>query len=188
VAAVLNGDLLGLAQHNSATFDVGFTGPRSLIDNKYLWDSFAYNTGNNAAYEDFSVPLGAADTGILAGKPLITPGLYSAPGFPTRADVHFEALTKAGKTFTSGTLVTLTLTMPSDAQIGEKFLIQPFPIAFVLGFDTVPTDTGSSLGVVVVIPEPATIILVGLGGMAAIRRRFFRNAGSGDDKIKSLQA
>jgi len=171
VDAVLTGDILGLTSHDAAIFDVSFTGPRNLTYNKYLWNPIAYNTGGA---DDYSIPEVDPITGLFpAGvKPIIDNDLYVPPGSnpPVRADVHFEAVTRPGQTFGSGTIVTLTLKMPADAQIGEKFLIEPFPDAFLLGFNTVPTDVGSSLGVIVV-PEPTTLILLGLGGMAAIRRR-----------------
>lgn len=165
VAAVLTGD--AFVMHDSAIFDVGFTGPRDLIYNTYLWYPVAYATGGD---DDFSIPEVDPATGLIAAglKPLITNDLY--PATPARTDVHFEALARPGQTFTVGTLVTFTLKMPADAQIGEKYLIQPYPVAFVLGFDTMPTDIGSSLGVVVV-PEPATLILLVLGGLAAFHRR-----------------
>lgn len=169
VAAILSGDVF--ASHDSAIFDVGVQGPRSLIYNTYLWDPVAFATGGD---DDFSIPEVDPGTGLFPSglKPLIDNNLYVpvGPNPPVRADVHFEALARPGETFTVGTLVTLTLKMPADAQVGEKFIIEPFPGAFVLGFDTIPTEKGASLGVVVV-PEPTTLILMGLGGLAAARRR-----------------
>lgn len=158
------------ALHDRARFDVGVTGPRFLIDNAYLWDALYASGGPN----DFSVP--KVDPGTLlfpAGvKPLITNNLY--PATPTRADMHFEnTVTVPGQKFGVGTLVTLTLKVPGDAVPGEQFLIAPFPSLFVNGSSFIPSSAGSSLGVVVV-PEPATLVLLGLGGLAAIRRRRLR--------------
>ncbi len=171
VDVVLTGDALGLTIHDAAIFNVGFTGPRNLTYNSYLWDPIAYATGGA---DDFSIPEVDPGTGLFpAGvKPIIDNDLYipDGPNPPVRADVHFEAITRPGQTFGAGTIVTLTLKMPGDAQIGEKYVIAPFPDAFTLNFNTIPTEMGSSLGVIVV-PEPTTLILLGLGGLAAIRRR-----------------
>jgi len=162
IAAVLSGS----GPHDSAIFDVGVTGPRSLIDNKYLWGT-NYTSGS---LNDFSVPKVDIATGLFpAGlKPVINNALYAFT--PSRADMHFENLTNDGTTFGAGTLVTMNLKVPADAVLGEQFVIAPFFDTFALGFDGVPTTNGSSLTVKVV-PEPATLVLLGLGGMAAVRRR-----------------
>lgn len=153
------------AVHDSAIFNVNFTGPRSLLYNRYLWHVVAYQTGS---VDDFSIPKGALDTGILPVETPIVNGTYAPT--PAVADVHFEAITRGGQTFGVGTLVTLTLKAPDNATPGELYTIGPAADEFALLGNVVPVLNGSSLGVVIV-PEPATLVLFGLGGLAAFRRR-----------------
>jgi len=159
ISAVLG----GAGVKDSLIFDVGFTGPRSIIYNGYLLDPVAYQTGGP---NDFSIPKGALDTGILTPPRLITNNLYLTSSL--RADVHFEAITRDGMDFGLGTLVTLDLTMPIDAQPGEEFTIQGFPGTFCIGCET-DWDVGPPLHITVV-PEPTTLVLLAFGFCMAIRR------------------
>ncbi len=164
VIAVLSGD----ATHDSMIWDVNTTGPRPLIYDAYLFDTTAYRTGST---DDFSIPKGALDTGDINPNMDITGIAY--PLTPLLADVHFEAVTRAqGTVFTTGNLADITLVMPAGAVPGEVYNLQAIPDTFALGFDVVDTTAGPSLRIEVV-PEPATLALLGLGGFAVVRRRFF---------------
>jgi len=150
---------------------VAVNGPRSLIYNGYLLNPAAFITGGA---EDNSHPKGAPNTGDLAGL-LITNSLYAAT--PSIADVQFEGLTRSNPDGTSipfvgsGNLLTMRLKMPDDAQLQEVYNLGAGIQAFNLGFDDVSVQAGSPLSISVV-PEPATLVLLGLGGLAAVRRRF----------------
>ncbi len=165
----VNAVLTGTGPIDSAIFNVRFSEQNSLIYNSYLWEPVGWASGGA---DDFSVPEVDAVTGRFPAdlKPLINNGTY--PFTASINDVHFEAITRAGQTFTNGTLVTLTLKVPDTAVAGGgPITISPFADEFALFGEVVPTSNGSSLGVVIV-PEPATLVLLGLGGFAALRRRF----------------
>ena len=147
---------------DSMIFDVLFNGPRPLIYSGYvLAGNVEYQTGS---LDDFSVPKGALDTGRFATPPLITDGLAPQAG----ANVHIEAITRPGVTFSSGVLATLNLTMPANAELGEAFDVAPVPDTFGCGdFDCTPWQSGGPIRINV-IPEPGTFALVALGGSLAL--------------------
>jgi PEP-CTERM motif len=171
----VNAVLTGPHTIDSFVLLMDVTGPKSLAYNAYqLAGNGPFQTGGP---DDFSGPKGAPDTGLLDGlsgrllNPLITNALY--PQTPTRADVKFDATTRPGSTFTQGTIVTMTLTMPTNAVPNQdSFNILAVPDTFAFqGTDFFDATAGPALHITVV-PEPATLVLLGLGGLAAARRRF----------------
>jgi hypothetical protein len=152
---------------DSMIMTIGVAGPRSLIYNGYqLGGNVQFQTGGP---DDFSRPKGATDTGLLALNPLLTNDLY--PLTPSRADAYFDATTRPGSTFNQGTIVSMTLTMPTDAVLNETFDFTVFHDT--LGFEGATffePIVGGPLRVMVV-PEPVTLALLGLGGIFAARRR-----------------
>jgi len=152
--------LAGVGPHDSFLLDVGIAssaGAPNLVYLGYLLDLTAYQTGGA---DDFSVPKGAVDTGRL---PAATP----AP-----VNVHLEAVTRSGQVFTTGTLATIDFVIPAGAAPGQVYTFQPLADTFANGLDIVPTTNGDT-ATITVVPEPATLLLLGIGGMAAARRRLF---------------
>ena len=150
---------------------VAVSGPRPLSYTGYVFNPAEIATGGA---EDNSHPKGAAGTGNL-GPVDSTNGLYAVT--PAIADVQLEGLTLSNPDGSSnpfvgsGNFATLRLQMPSGAQPGEVYNLTPGVEFFNLGFDEVSVQPGSGLRVSVV-PEPATLLLLGLGGLAIVRRRF----------------
>lgn len=140
-------------------------GERALIYNGYV-----YNAAEFSLTDDNSSPK-MPFTGLL-----INNGLFAATS--TIADVKFEGLTLANPDGTSnpfigsGNMLTMQLQMPGNAQIGETYDLVAAPRGvFNLGFDDVVVGASNTLRINVT-PEPATLVLLGLGGVAAVRRRF----------------
>ena len=90
--------------------------------------------------------------------------------FSVLGTLHFEALTdNAGVVFGSGALIRLDVTASTEPDGGVS-TIDVIPDFFSIGFDAVPASAGETFTINVT-PEPATLVLLGLGGLVARRRR-----------------
>lgn len=159
--------------HDSMVLDVVFSEP-GLLYNSYLLDPVAYNTGD-LWITDYSVPNMNPDplhaALLLVAPHAINADSYLAPGNPGLLDIHFEAGTKvAGTTFGEGMLLTFVLEVPTGYPMGPV-LIDAAPVLFGLTpFDEICGVPGQTF-TLEVIPEPATLALLALGGVAVLRRR-----------------
>ncbi len=153
--------------HDSAAFNVSVTGPGNLLYSSYFWNA-PYQTGGA---DDFSIPKGALDTGVVPGTPAIDGALYNLT--PAISDIHFEAVMRGVVEIPLGVLVTLTLKAPANVVLGVEYTIAPIVEDFSLYGKIIPTTNGSSLGVIFV-PEPATLVLLALGGLASARHRKYK--------------
>ena len=150
-----NGDDL----HNSAIFDLVFTQPNLRYD-AYHWAP----PYGDAPPNDDSTPL-------LADLPaMITADTLSGTGHPAGVvDVELSNVL-IGHTFGTGTLVTLSLTVPADYGFNGSLYIAAVPDTFANGFEIIPTTAGQVFELHV-IPEPASMILFALSGLLAARLR-----------------
>ncbi len=179
---------VGLASASAAS--AGFGGSPSV----FVVVQDAPDTGNSsitvAPGEEFSVWVNiTGDAGFESesfGLDLAARGLaldyrgYSLPppvfitggvnDFSDLTSLHFEALTdNAGEVFSSGPLVKLDLTASSDPGGGVS-TVDVIDGFFNCGFSGCNVISGETFTVNVT-PEPATLLLLSLGGVAALRRR-----------------
>lgn len=133
----------------SAIFEVAFS-KDGLQYNSYSWWS-PYSTGG---IDDWSDP--SVRTGLLNTNDLLSGNIY------------FENYVDSGE-FRTGLILSLTLTIPSDFPLGDVF-ISAVPDTFE-GDLAVPIPTRQGRDFLLQVPEPATISLLILGGLAMIRRR-----------------
>lgn len=134
----------------SVVFDVGFT-QDDLLYEGYEWKS-PYET--EGAY-DWSQP-SSNDENWASGTPI-----------PSASGVHFENFLDSGY-FTEGALLSLTITIPLDATWNS---VQILPLADTFMGDAGEVATRSGNLVTVYLPEPASMSLLALGGLAMLRRR-----------------
>lgn len=110
--------------------------------------------------DDFSVP--AANAFGVIDQDTFADALS-----PSSIDTSFENLTdEFGDFFTTGTLISFTLSVPIDALPGTVYTISPVPDTFTNGASFVEAVAGSALSVNVV-PEPTTLTLL-LGGLCML--------------------
>ncbi len=144
----------------SVIFDVGFT-QDDLLYEGYEWKS-PYDT--EGAY-DWSQP-SSNDENWASGTPIPawTPSTTQDPAIPS---VHFENFLDSGY-FTEGALLSLTVTIPPDATWNS---VQIFPLTDTFMGDAGEVATRNGNPAIVYLPEPASMSLLAIGGLAMLRRR-----------------
>lgn len=132
-----------------------------LLLNSWAWSSTEFNTGSP---DDFTV---------MSGQPGSGGALLAALPLPINNDVNFAALTHtSGVTFGTGTLISFELGVPASFAVPQTITLNVIPdqffdsntFMFPVGIAGAPFDLN-------VTPEPATLMLLGLGGLAVMRRR-----------------
>lgn len=150
--------------HTSALFQVRFTQP-GLVMTSLTWNN-PYLTGGPF---DFSVPSAAAlqMNPVTLGPSTLEGGLYP----PGLTDIEFgNAL--VGQTFSTGILATMTFTIPANFGYTGPIFISLNPDEMASGFNVVPTTAPQLFRLDVIVPTPATaMLLLSLAPMATTRRR-----------------
>lgn len=145
-------------QSNSAVFRIVFSDP-GLVLNSYTW---------KAPYTN-PLPVDDGSTPKLTALPVtLTSSTYATPGEPGTIDINLDHVLSSGK-FTSGPLLTLTLTVPANYSGPGTISITPVPDTFADGFATVTTTGGPAF--VLAVPEPSSLGVLLLVSVAALRRR-----------------
>ncbi len=162
---VLDGDLG--TQSDSAIFRLVFSVEGVAIASGWSNWTSPYLTGG---LDDFSSPTSGA-----AG--LITASSYADPLDVGATDVYFENLTKsAGAFFSTGTLISLSFTVPAALESIGSFTISFVPDTFTNGASFVDATAGAAL-TVNVLPAPG-VSHCGVLAWAASRRRRARSTQS----------
>jgi hypothetical protein len=145
-------------QHNSAITEVLFTEP-GLVYESYTWGA-PYT--DDPLYDD-STP------GFTVLPTVIDADAFIDPLNPTLIDIELSNVV-IGSTFGTGTLATLTLSVPDNFGFVGSIFIVAQPDTFANGFDEIRT-TGGPLFELEIIPEPAGMLLLLLGLVAQRRSR-----------------
>lgn len=111
---------------------------------------------------DFSYTQEFSDAADFLQAPQVI-GIYTS-------DLFVGGFASAGLS-TPLVLGTLTVTLPPTAQVGDEFLFSVDPS--IDGFSSLGSEPLNGSGMVRVVPEPATLCLLGLGAVGLIRRRRF---------------
>ena len=141
----------------TATFEVIFS--KSGLELKsYAW-TLPYETGGS---NDASTPAIGSLSAFLSAT------TYSDA---SAVDIELSNALDTGK-FGAGTLLTMEILVPSDFPLGDVTIgVGDSPEFFnANAFGLVPTSPGTDF-TLTVIPEPTTLSLLALGGLAMIRRR-----------------
>jgi len=164
LSAVLTSDAND--RHDSMIFDVRFSGPVDLVYRRYFLDPVAYQTGGA---DDFSVPEWDPNIDYYPTYTICA----SRPCVSDYTQIHFEAVTRPGQTFGSGTLVTMSFKVPvgTPELWSEPYTVEVIPDTFARGFEVVETVSGGPFLFFVDVPEPGTLALLVLGGVWMARQR-----------------
>ena len=129
--------------------------------NSWDWNAIAYATGSPDDFTRMALDP-APSGGALLG---------SLPAPLTDYGILFGANTRIGELFGTGTVVSFELGVPSDFGLGSTMIDVVYD--FFSGWPWPPYLYGTSTGpfALNVTPEPATLMLLGFGGLAAMRRR-----------------
>ncbi len=143
--------------NDSAIFRLGFTEP-GLIYESYEWGDPYLST---PPYDD--------STPLLAELPLaIDQDVFVDPANPSLIDIELSNVL-IGDTFSAGTLISLSVTVPIDYGYEGSIYIFAMVDTIGNGFDEIPTTAGPVFELMVV-PEPATFAALVLASLVAVRR------------------
>jgi hypothetical protein len=151
----------GADSHNSSLWSVTFSEP-GLTYQSYDWQ-LPYVDGTSS--DDSNPHATDLPTTITAA---------SLNGPPGVVDIELTNRTPvAAPLFTTGNLITLSLTVPLTYSGSGTVLINVVPDTFANGFDDIQTTAGQQFTLNVSVPEPATAGVLLLGGalLAGRRRR-----------------
>jgi len=149
----------------SAIFRVEFFSPGLLRYDAYSWTS---PFTNDTTWDD-SKP-GQGELPVILDEETLF-----GDGYPDDVvDIELSNVKQpgAGAAFTSGLLVTLTLSVPSGYVDGQQPIVRLVPEQFYSGHREIPTTAGPPLR----IPEPGCLGLLALGATCLLYRRWARPA------------
>jgi hypothetical protein len=147
--------------HTSALFQVRFT--RAGLSLTSMTWAQPYQTGG---LNDFSLPA-AAELPVAIVPATLEGGLYPQ----NLSDIEMgNAL--IGASFSTGTLVSLTIAIPSNYGYEGPIFISLNPDEFASGFNPVSTTAGQVFRLDVVVPAPSAVIAAAsFAAVASLRRR-----------------
>ena len=159
----------------TVTFDA--LGSTSVIAGETVQFDLTINRDGNAMFNLANIVAGSNDLGIVSfdyaqswlDAASFPPSAPVSTGFAWPSDLFFGGFLAAG---TPGALVGTLTVDTTGLALGEYTVAVDSNTDFLsnIGLDN-DTEGLAGSAIVTVVPEPATLILLGIGGVAAMRRR-----------------